>query len=348
MDLIDRLFYIDIFNVNCKSIICISILKNGLRDYTKLVVILKHKRREMNIHSKSQFKDEKADQNYFENWVSQLQINNGRYYERYEIETSLGKTHVWGLNTKYEQLDALVIFPGARTTALIWDFDKGLDNLKHKMKIFMVETNGLPNLSDGSTPNIKSLDYGLWANEVLEKLKIEKAFVAGASFGGLICMKLGIVKPEKIKAAFLLNPGCLQPFSLTIKNLYYNLLPIINPNAKNVLKFLNKAVFSKPNHKLSDISEKMLVDYEVFAISRYRDKTQKPYYMNKQLEDVKAETYLLVGDKDLLFPYRKSVQNAQRQIKTLKETKVYNNVGHGIETYDKALNYIGETIKNCY
>ncbi len=303
---------------------------------------------EMKIYSKSQFKDETADRNYFENWVAQLEKENGRQYEQYEIETSLGRTHIWGLNTKDELLDTLVIFPGARTTSLIWDFDKGLDNLNHKMKIFMVETNGLPNLSDGLTPDIKSLDYGLWADEVFEKLKIKKAYVAGASFGGIICMKLGIVKPEKIKAIFLLNPGCLQPFSLTLKNLYYNLLPIIKPSEKNVLKFLDKAVFSKPNHKLSDFSEKMLIDYEVFAISRYKDKTQKPYYMDKQLEDVKAETYLLVGDKDLLFPYQKSVANARRQIKTLKEAKIYNNVGHGIETYDKALNYIGEKIKNYH
>lgn len=302
----------------------------------------------MKIHCKSHFRNQTADRNYFENWVSQLEKNNSRQYERYEIITSLGKTIVWGLNTKEEQIDTLVIFPGARTTSLIWDFDKGLDNLNNKMRIFMVETNGLPNLSDGSTPDIKSLDYGLWANEVFEQLKIERAFIAGASFGGLICMKFGIVKPEKIEAAFLLNPGCLQPFSLTFKNLYYNLLPIIKPTANNVLKFLNKAVFSKPNHKLSDVSEKLLVDYEIFAISRYIDKTQKPYYMDRQLEEVKVTTYLLVGNKDLLFPYQKSVNNAKRQIKTLKETKIYNNVGHGIETYDKALNYIGEKIKNYH
>lgn len=302
----------------------------------------------MKIHSKSHFKDEKTDRNYFENWVTQLENNNGRQYERYDIETSLGKTIVWGIHTKEELSDTLVIFPGARTSSLIWDFDKGLDNLNHKMRIFMVETNGLPNLSDGATPDIKSMDYGIWADEVFDKLNIDDAFIAGASFGGLICMKFGIVSPERIKAAFLLNPGCLQPFSLTLKNLYFNLLPIIKPTKKNVTKFLDKAVFSKPNHKLSDFSEKMLVDYEVFAISRYKDKTQKPYYMDNQLEQVKAETFLLVGDKDLLFPYQKSVDNAKRQIKTLKETKIYNNVGHGIETYDKALNYIGEKIKNYH
>lgn len=300
----------------------------------------------MKIARKSYFKNEKTDHLYFRNWVKQLESNNQRQYEYYEVHTSIGKTHVWGLNTKEEHADTLVIFPGARTTSLFWDFDKGLDNLNHKMKIYMVETNGLPNLSDGETPDIKSLDYGYWVAEVLDQLKIEKTFIAGSSFGGLICMKMAIVKPEKIRAAFLLNPGCLQPFSLSFQNLYYNILPIVSPTEKNVLKFLDKAVFSKPNHQLSPASEKMIVDYEVFAINRYKDRTQKPYYMNKQLEDVSVDTYIIEGDMDLLFPYEKSIQNAKRQISSLKDVRVFNNVGHGIETYDKAMNYIGDIIKN--
>jgi len=300
----------------------------------------------MKIKAKSYFKDETKDLAYFESWVRQLQLANGRIYERIEIQTELGKTIIWGLNTKESNLETLVIFPGARTTSLIWDFDKGLDNLNQKLRIYMVETNGLPNLSNGNTPDIRSLDYGIWAAEVFDKLKIERAFVAGASFGGLICMKLAVVKPEMISAAFLLNPGCLQPFSLTLKNLFYNILPIINPTEMNVLKFLDKAVFSKPNHRLSETSEKMLVDYEVFAISRYKDRTQKPYFMDGQLADVKADTYLLEGDKDLLFPFQKSIDNATKHIRTLKEVKIFNNVGHGIETYNKAMNYIGEKIKS--
>lgn len=300
---------------------------------------------EIKIYSKSQFKDEPKDQKWFHDWVRQLEEHNGRTYERFEIQTSLGKTHVWGLFTQEDYPETLVIFPGARTTSLFWDFDRGLDNLGHKVRIFLVETNGLPNLSEGSTPDIQTLDYGLWAKEVFDGLNIQKAFIAGASFGGLICMKFGIVYPDRIKATFLLNPGCLQPFSLSFKNLYYNILPIIKPSPANVLKFLDKAVFSKPNHQLSDFSEKMIVDYEVFAISRYQDKTQKPYYMDKQLEEVKTETYLLLGDKDLLFPFQKSIKNAKNKIKNLQDVTVFANVGHGIETYDKALRYIGEKIK---
>lgn len=300
----------------------------------------------MEIKGKSYFKETKADLAFFENWVDQLEKHNGRVYERIEVTTSLGKTQIWGFNTKEENLETLVVFPGARTTCLFWDFDRGLDNLNHKLKIYLVETNGLPNLSDGLTPDIKSLDYGVWAAEVFEKLEIEKAFVAGASFGGLICMKLGIVRPELIKAAFLLNAGCLQPFSLSIKNLYYNLLPIISPSVKNVGTFLDKAIFCKPYHKLSLVSEKLIVDYEVFALTRYKDNTQKPYYMDQQLADFKVNTYLLQGDNDMLFPYQKSIDNAKKHIKTLKEIEIFENVGHGIETYAKAMNYIGLKIKN--
>lgn len=299
----------------------------------------------MQIKQQSFFKDEKQDLLFLENWVKKLEKVNGRDYERTEIDTALGKTHVWGINTK-ENLDTLVIFPGARTTSLFWDFDKGLDNLNLKLRIFLVETNGLPNFSNGATPDIKSLDYGRWANEVLEKLEIKSTYIAGASFGGLICMKLGITNPDKIKAAFLLNPGCLQPFSMKWINLYYNLLPIIKPTPKNVLTFLDKAVFSKTNHQLSQEAEKLIIEYEVFALKRYKDNTQKPYYMDKQLVDVKVDTYLLEGNKDLLFPYQKSIDNAKKHIKKLKDIKVFDNVGHGIETYNKAMNYIGETIQN--
>lgn len=299
----------------------------------------------MQIEHRSYFKEGQLDLAYFLNWVKELEAMNGREYEKYEVFTSMGRTHIWGINTHEDYPETLVIFPGARTTSLIWDFDRGLDHLNLKMKIYLVETNGLPNLSDGTTPDIKSLDYGHWASEVLTKLKIKRAFVAGASFGGLICMKLGIVSPEKLKAAFMLNPGCLQAFSLSFRNLYYNILPIIKPSEKNVLKFLDAAVFSKPNHALSPQSEKMLVDYEVFAISRYKDNTQKPYFMDQQLSEVRVDTYLLEGDKDLLFPYQKSIENAKKYLKQLKEVKVFENVGHGIETYPKAMNYIGDKIK---
>ncbi|KAA9340280.1 alpha/beta fold hydrolase [Adhaeribacter soli] len=298
----------------------------------------------MEIKKRSAFKDPAQDLAWFENWVKQLESQNNRTYQPLPVQTSLGKTHIWGLHTENETLEPLVIFPGARTTPLFWDFDKNLDNLGRHFRIFLVETNGLPNLSDGNTPDIKSVGYGHWAAEVLTQLKLEKAFIAGASFGGLICMKLALTNPEKIKAAFLLNPGCLQSFSLSPKNLYYNLLPLLAPSRKNVSKFLDKAVFCKPTHTLSPGAEKLIIDYELFAITRYQDRTQKPYDMANELRQVTVPVYLLEGDKDQLFPFQRSVANAQEKLPGLKEVKVFENVAHGIETYGPALKFINTKV----
>jgi pimeloyl-ACP methyl ester carboxylesterase len=154
-------------------------------------------------------------------------------------------------------------------------------------------------------------------------------------------MKLAIFDPSRIQAAFLLNPGCLQPFSLSPKNLYYNILPIVSPSEKNVSRFLDKAVFFKPEHQLSAQAEKLLIEYEVYALKEYKDNTQKPYDMGDELKSVNVDTYLYVGDKDLLFPYETSIRNAHERIKTLRDVVIYENVGHGIETYGKAIQAVG-------
>jgi pimeloyl-ACP methyl ester carboxylesterase len=264
---------------------------------------------------------------------------------RLEKSLELPDFHIWGLSISNESQEALVIFPGARTTSLFWDFDNGLTPLQQHLRIYLVETNGLPNLSDGNSPDIRSVGYGEWASEVLSKLNIKRAFIAGASFGGLIGLKLSIVAPTKVKAVFLLNPGCLQPFSLSLKNLYYNLLPILSPTKKNVSLFLDKAVFCKPNHRLSLKAEELIVDYEVFALTRYKDNTQKPYDMGEELKQVQVDTYLLEGDKDMLFHHQTSVANAKQKIQSLKEVIVFENVGHGIETYNKTIQFISQKIK---
>jgi pimeloyl-ACP methyl ester carboxylesterase len=299
----------------------------------------------MKIKRASSFRQPATDLAWFEQWVKSLERLNGHNYERMHIRTALGTTQVWGLNTSSADAETLVIFPGARTSVLFWDLGNGLKELAKYHRIFLVETNGLPNGSDGKTPDIRSAGYGEWASEVLEKLDIAAAHVAGASFGGLICMKLAIVAPEKVKKVFLLNPGCLQPFSLSVKNLWYNLLPILFPKRKNVVKFLDKAVFSKPDHQLPEAFENLLIDYELFALTRFRDKTQKPYYMNEELKNVSVPVYLLLGDRDLLFPVQRSIENARKHLPDLREVHVLKNIGHGIETHKAAMDYLLRTIE---
>ena len=300
----------------------------------------------MQLKKNSCFKDQQKAVRWFQHWVSRLEYLNKKRYDRIELKTSLGKTCVWGLNTDAPTAETIVIFPGARTSSLFWDFDNGLTPLQETYRLFLVETNGLPNLSDGNTPDIKSSGYGEWALEVFDQLKVEKAYVAGASFGGLVCLKLCKVASLRVKAAFLLNPGCLQPFSLSAKNLYYNLLPILFPSKKNVQKFLDEAILCKPNHDLPIDYKALLIDYEFFALTQYNDNTQKPYYMKGEMNTISTDVILLVGENDLLFPFKKSILNAQRELRSLREVITLPNVGHGIETYKEAIWLIKKRIES--
>lgn len=300
----------------------------------------------MEVKRDSYYKDSFQDSEWLRNWTRKIEDQNRKRYASIQVETSIGRTQVWGLNTDREDLQTLVVFPGLRTSALFWDLDNGLQNLGIPLRIFLVETIGLPNLSDGHTPDVKSSGYGEWAAEVLELLKIDECFIAGASFGGLVCMKLSLVKPEAIKAAFLLNPACLQPFSMNFKNLYYNLLPVLKPTEKNIESFLDKLVFCDPNHNLSEISRRRVIEYEYHALTQFKDKAQKPYSMKRELSNVMVKTYLLLGDKDVLFPISRSIKNAKQRLKSLKDVQVYGDVGHGIETYKEAMKYIGSVIRS--
>jgi hypothetical protein len=67
--------------------------------------------------------------------------------------------------------------------------------------------------------------------------------------------------------------------------------------------------------------------------------------MGEELKQVEVDTYLLEGDKDMLFPYQTSVANAKQKIRSLREIVVFENVGHGIETYNKAIHFVSEKIK---
>jgi pimeloyl-ACP methyl ester carboxylesterase len=298
----------------------------------------------MKIVRHSSFKNSESDIQSFYNWVNRLQNHTGRVYQKLELTTALGKTLVWRTG-KPDSTLKLVIFPGFRTTPLFWDLDKGLDFYVNDFDVYLVETNGQPNPSDGNSPAIKGLGYGEWASELLDKLQLEKPIIAGASFGGQICMKLSMFSPDRFKAAFLLNPGGIQPISLSWKNIYSNLLPLLIPSKKNIATFLDNAVFHKPYHYLDPIPYSLLLDFEHLAITRYRDKTQKPYFMKGEFEKIKSPMYLIEGEKDLLFPAHKSVENAKKFIGTLRDSIIFPNVGHGIETYRPVHEEVAEIIK---
>lgn len=301
----------------------------------------------MSATKSSYFTNPTEAKEFLERWNTKVQTLNNFFYEKIEVETSFGKTVVWGSNTQRTELETLVFFPGARTCALFWDMNNALAGLRKNYRIYIVEVNGQPNVSDGLCPDMKNNELGVWATEIFKKLSIAKASVVTASFGGIVAMKLCLESPSLVdKAVLMATPG-IRGFSMSLKNLYYNILPMISPTQKNLDKFLNMAIFHPPHHAVPAAYYKLISEYLLYVLRNHKFKGEYPAPLRKEeLNRLKNDIYLILGDKDLLYPPSRTIKIAQKNIASLKDIKLVANTAHGIETSKEAIQIVGSILKN--
>ncbi|GAB3900852.1 hypothetical protein GCM10028803_24480 [Larkinella knui] len=282
---------------------------------------------------------------FLENWNRQVEALNGFTYERISIPTSFGNTRIWAANPHLTEAPTIVFFPGARTCGLFWDMDNALKPFRESYRYYIVEVNGQPSLSDGQNPGVKTNDYGRWATEILDGLAIKKTTIAGASLGGLICLKLCLESPERVKKAILVNPAGIQPFSTSIRNLYYNLLPMIFPTPANLNKFLDKAIFCPPHQTVSPVYRELISNYLLYALLNHQFRGDYPAPLKKEeLRRLTSDIYLILGEKDPLFPPGETIRLAEENILTLQGSQIIPNTGHGIETSKRAHDLIWKMV----
>lgn len=301
----------------------------------------------MKIKGTSYFKKPAEAIQFLEQWSVDIQQLNNSYYERLSVNTSLGKTNVWAYNCRDIEKEVLVFFPGARTCGLFWDMNNTLASFKRDYRIFLVDVNGHPNLSEGNNPFVKDEGYGVWATEVLNELRISKATIVGASLGGLICLKLCLTSPQLVSKAILMNPAGIRSFSGTVNNLYYNFLPILFPSHKTVNTFFSKVVFCSPSHILPASYRQLMVDYMLYVLKNHRFGGDYPAPLSQlELQHISTDIHLIVGEKDILFPCNGTIRIAKENIALLKSISIIQNTGHGIETSKAAISAVAAILKS--
>ncbi|WP_460984961.1 alpha/beta fold hydrolase [Spirosoma fluminis] len=275
---------------------------------------------------------------FLESWSQQVEALNGFTYERITIPTTFGNTRVWAANSHLSTAKPIVFFPGARTCGLFWDLDNCLLPFRETYRYYLVDVNGQPSLSDGHCPDLKTTDYGRWATQILDGLGLQKTSIAGASLGGLICMKLCLASPNRIDRAFLLNPAGIQSFSSSPGNLYYNLLPMLWPTPGNLNRFLDAAVFCSPTHSIPSDYRNLMSRYLLYALKNHTFRGDYPAPLKKEeLHRLTTDLFLLTGEKDLLFPAGETIRLAKQHIPSLQDVALLTNTAHGIETSKEAI-----------
>ncbi len=277
-----------------------------------------------------------SGQEWMRDWQDRVLAENGLDYERLTVETSFGKVSILAKNQKRTDLPALVYLPGFRTCGIFADIWGGLKPFYEKYRIFLVDVIGQPGLSGVETPPVKSNEYGVWVKEVLQNLELEKATLAGASFGGLLILKLAQVANEMIEKAIFINPGGFVNVAMGPRNMYYSLLPMLFKNRNSMEKFLQNIVFADKSKISSQIYEQMM-EYMVFAIKDFQNGADYPYMLpDKDLANLKAPAYFLLDEDDRLIPQAKTLARAQEKLSNLAGYRMLKSYGHGIEIFPEA------------
>jgi pimeloyl-ACP methyl ester carboxylesterase len=288
----------------------------------------------------SKYKNENS-RKWLETWLKDVLRTNGLDYERFEVETFLGKTSILAKNRERKDLEPIIFLPGGRTCGIFWDINNNLAPLYDDYRIFLLDVNGQPGLSDGHTPPIDSDGYGRWLKEFVNGLGLSAANFVGASFGGSLIMKLGEVDSGLIKRAVLCNPAGFVNISIKPRNLYYLLMPLLFPSNKTVMNFLDKIAF----HEDFDFEPKkreQLAEFILYTNMYFQFGAENPRpFADETLKKLDAPAFLILDRDDIFIPQAGTQKRAEKLLPKLVETVWLEKHGHGIELADE----IGVEIK---
>ena len=187
------------------------------------------------------YKNAKAEKAIRESYDALLKMW-GTDIEERDISGQYGTTHV--IETGDRNKPPLVLFHGVGDdAALMWVYNA--EELGRHFHIYAVDTIGGPGKSVPGEGYDKTFDDAVWISEILDKLGLDKVFMAGVSNGAYLTQMYMIQHPERvIKGISMAGVPVKTSGSgkkAAMKAMMKVFLPeALFPNDKNVMKLIRK------------------------------------------------------------------------------------------------------------
>jgi len=239
---------------------------------------------------------------------------------KYEIiDTDFGKTNIIiiGDSTK----PPLIIVHGLNGCAPI--ALETYPTLSEKFQVFAIDVLAQPNKSAETRLNMKDNSYGLWINELINKLELKNVTMAGFSFGGLIILKTLIQNESNIKEVFLSAPAFIvngNPLIALFKIFIPMKQYIRTKKTKYIEKFL-ETLFSEKDEFALNFLSKVFLYFDM-------DFSPIPIIKKEEALSIKTPITLIVAKKDIIFPGVKMMKRANKIFPSLKNTLLLENSKH--------------------
>ncbi len=247
--------------------------------------------------------------------LKSLQID----YEEIDVKTSFGRTRV--IKTGNENGKIIVLFHGINAGAPLTL--EAVKDLREDYLLYAVDTIGQATKSDETRINIKDNSYGVWADEVLNRLGIKEANFIGISYGAFILQKLITHNPEKVAKCIFVVPGGLVngKFVESMKKLTFPLIRFLITKKDAHLKAFTESFVPKEDEFMFRLQKALLTGLNM-------DYRRPGLLQEKDVENFMNPVYIIAADDDVFFPGEEAINRAKIIFKNFKEAHILKNSKH--------------------
>ncbi len=249
--------------------------------------------------------------------------------------------------------EPLILIPGFASGA--WTWFRQTDELSKDFRVITFDPRGIGK-SKMDENDLQNLSMKTFVEDVLgllDSLKIEKANVLGASFGGFVAQEFALSFPERLGKLILActTAGGKNHVKPDIEILR-SFTPDLNlPLDERIRKFFRPAFTEEFNAKHAEEVGKVcrLREENEVAEATYSAQLQTAFTFD--IEDkigaIKHETLVITGDRDNLVPMQNSINLAEKLPNSI--LKIVENGSHMIfiENADEFNKIVSQFIRHC-
>jgi len=237
-----------------------------------------------------------------------------------DVSTSFGTTH---LNVAgAADLPPLILIHGFAVSSTQWYLN--VEPLSRHFCVYALDVVNQMGLSVAARALKTRADCAAWLVEVLDALQLERAALAGHSYGAWLALNLALAAPARVERLALLGPaGAFAPISARF--LIAFLSAVFVPTRRMLYGFMQQTTTQRLAGQRADI-EQVVAGIRSFNSQQLAGPVFA-VFTDGELRRLDRPTLLLVGDHDISCRPRAVLDRARRLLPHL-EAELVSDGGH--------------------
>jgi pimeloyl-ACP methyl ester carboxylesterase len=233
-------------------------------------------------------------------------------YQAMDIPGRFGCTHLVACGP--QDAPVLVLLHGYFASLTMWS--PNIAEFSRDYRVYALDVMGQPSRSIPGEPVRSRADFVEWLTALLDALKVERAHLAGMSYGGWLTLNYAIGAPERVDRIVLLSPA--SSFQPLVKQFFLRTMPLMFlPRRFVVDSFMSWLTYKENLHaRHIRATYDCLVDQMYLGARHFRMQpgVLPVVFSDEELGALQAPTLLLIGQQEVIYDPAAALERARRLI----------------------------------